>query len=152
MMTRYLMVLLAALIWLPAAASAQQRGSAEEAQALVAKATAYFDTAGQQAAFAAIEATDGGFRDRDLYVFVYSIAERAIAAHGADTGLVGVAAETLIDVDGVPFGNNFLDDSTEEGSWMDYKWQDPISGEVLAKTSWIVRHRGYVFGVGIYKL
>jgi cytochrome c len=151
-MTGRLMALVLMLACLPAAGNAQERGSAEEAQALVARATAYFDTAGQEAAFAAFEAADGGFKDRDLYVFVYSVAERAIAAHGANAALVGVAAETLVDVDGVPFANNFLDDSTEEGSWMDYKWQDPISGEVLAKTSWIVRHRAFVFGVGIYKL
>ena len=28
---------------------------------------------------------------------------------------------------------------------------DPQSGQVLPKSSWIVRHDGYIFGAGIYK-
>jgi cytochrome c len=128
-----------------------QRGTAEEAQALVGRAIAHCESAGQQAAFAAFAAANSGFRHKDLYVFVLG-PDRKVAAHGGNAALVGLPADTLIDVDGVPFASNFLEHATEAGSWMAYKWQDPISNEVQAKSSWIVRHQDFVFGVGIYKV
>lgn len=136
--------------FVPAYSIASDRGTADEARALVAKAIALYDTAGPDPAFAAIQDPAGGLVDRDLYVFVYG-PERKIVAHGSDPTLVGIAADTLRDVDGVAFATRFMDDSTEQGSWMDYKWRDPVTGEVLPKTSWIVRHDGYVFGAGVYK-
>lgn len=130
--------------------SLPRRGTAEEAQVLVGRAIAHCEAVGHQAAFAAFGAATGDFRSRDLYVFVLG-PDRTVVAHGANAALVGLAADTLRDVDGVPFASRFLDESTEAGSWMDYKWQDPVSAEVQAKSSWIVRHQGFVFGVGIYK-
>lgn len=130
--------------------AAQERATAKEAQELVARAIALYDEAGREAAFAAFQDEDGGFLDRDLYIFVFG-PERTAVAHGGDPELVGTPAAELKDVDGVPFGNLFLDKATEDGAWVDYKWRDPVTGEVLPKTSWVVRHDGHVFGAGIYK-
>lgn len=142
------------LLWLGALLSApalaQERGSAEEARELVTRAIAYYDAQGRDAAFRAFEAADSDFKRKDLYIFVYG-PERTIVSHGADPSLVGRPGDSFVDVDGVRFGTMFLDDSVPEGSWMDYKWQDPVSGEVLQKSSWIVRHDAYVFGAGFYK-
>jgi hypothetical protein len=30
-------------------------------------------------------------------------------------------------------------------------WVDPVTEEIEQKSSWVVRHDGYIFGVGIYK-
>ncbi|HMB60500.1 MAG TPA: cache domain-containing protein [Xanthomonadales bacterium] len=127
----------------------EYRATAEEAQALVAAAIEFYDEEGMEAAFAAIEDPDGALVDRDLYIFVYGPG-RTIVAHGADTSLVGSVADTLIDIDGVPFGSQFMDLATEEGVWVDYKWYDPVTKEVLPKTSWVVLHDSYIFGAGIY--
>lgn len=128
---------------------AQERGTAAEAQALVARVIAMYDANGQAAAFAAVDSGASELKNKDLYIFIYG-PDRTIVAHGADTSLIGTVADTLFDVDGVPFGKNFMDDSTEAGSWMDYKWQDPITEAVQPKSSWIVKHKGYIFGAGIY--
>jgi len=137
-----------------AAAGAQvtsaERGTPEQAKALVARAIAEFDRAGRKTAFGEFEDPAGGFIQRDLYVFVFG-PDRTIVAHGGDAGLVGTPADSLRDVDGAAFGTRFMDESSEQGSWMDYKWQDPVSGRLLPKSSWVVQHDGYVFGVGVYR-
>ena len=134
----------------PVLSAAADRGTAEEAKALVAKAISMYDREGREKAFAAIQDPKQGFVDRDLYVFVFG-PKRTIVAHGGNTALVGTPAESLVDDDGVHFGTKFMDDTTATGSWIDYKWKDPATGKVLAKSSWVVRHDGYIFGAGIYK-
>jgi len=134
----------------PVVSTAADRGTAAEAKALVAKAIALYDREGREKAFAAIQDPKQGFVDRDLYVFVFG-PKRTIVAHGGNSALVGTAADTLVDEDGVHFGNKFMDETTATGKWIDYKWKDPATGKVLAKSSWVVRHDGYVFGAGIYK-
>jgi cytochrome c len=137
------------LLALPAFA-AGERGTAEEAQALVARAIAHYDAAGGEAAFAAFQVPAGDFVDRDLYVFVFGPGG-TIVSHGGDAELVGVPADGLVDVDGVPFGAQFMEQATADGVWIDYKWKDPVTGDVQPKSSWVVLHDGHVFGVGIYK-
>ena len=139
-----------ALFWLFAgvALAQESRGTAEEAQAMVAKAIAAFDKDGT-AAFTAITAPSKTFIDRDLYVFVFD--KDKIVAHGFEAELVGTKADTLVDVAGKKFGVEFVEKATPEGVWVDYIWRDPISNKEVAKSSWVVRHKDYVFGTGIYK-
>ena len=142
--------LVCALFWLFAGAVLAQetRGTQEEAKAMVAKAIAAFDTDGT-ASFAAFTAPNKTFIDRDLYVFVFD--KEKIVAHGADAGLVGTNAGTLVDVHGKKFGVEFLEKATPEGAWVDYVWRDPVTGKDTEKSSWVVLHKDYIFGTGIYK-
>jgi len=137
-------------MWIFAGAALAQdsRGTADEAKAMVAKAIAAFDKDGT-ASFAAFTAPDKTFVDRDLYVFVFD--REKLVAHGFDAGLVGTKADTLVDVAGKKFGVEFIEKATPEGVWVDYVWRDPISNKDVAKSSWVVRHKDYVFGTGIYK-
>jgi signal transduction histidine kinase len=127
----------------------EDRGTAEEAQALVTNAIAFYDSNGREAAFAAYEDKQGQFVDHDLYIFIYGPG-RTIDAHGADTNLNGTPVDTLIDINGKPFGTALMDEATEEGVWVDYTWYNPVTRELHPKSSWVVRHDGYVFGAGIY--
>jgi signal transduction histidine kinase len=43
-----------------------------------------------------------------------------------------------------------MDQATEDGVWVDYKWFDPVTRDVMPKTSWVVLHDGYIFGAGVY--
>jgi cytochrome c len=130
------------------AVGSDARGTAEEAKAMVARAIAAYDEKGE-AVFADITAPSTMFIDRDLYVFVVG-PDRRNVAHGADAGRVGVDLSTAVDVDGKPYGQEFFAKATEEGAWVDYKWKDPLTGQVQPKSSWVVRHDGYIFGCGIY--
>src|SRR5471030_1848337 len=65
----------------------ENRGSAEQAVALVKKAAAYFRANGKDKAFAAYDDPNGEFVDRDLYIFVYS-QKGEILAHGANKRII----------------------------------------------------------------
>lgn len=140
------------LIGLFAAAPAladETRGTAEEAQAMVAKAIADYDAHGE-AVFAAINGRDKAYVDRDLYVFIAD-PNHIIVAHGVDPTRIGEDLSAIVDSAGAAFGKTMVESATPEGVWVDYLWRDPLTGEELAKSSWVVRHDGYLFGCGIYK-
>ncbi|MGD9537101.1 MAG: cache domain-containing protein [Alphaproteobacteria bacterium] len=124
-------------------------GTAEEAKALVARAIAAFDERGE-AAFAEITAPSTAFRDRDLYVFVIGPDHKTVA-HGGFADRVGRDVREEHDVDGKAFGEEFVERATAEGAWVDYKFNDPQSGKLRQKSSWLVLHDSHIFGCGIYK-
>ncbi|MEX2202359.1 MAG: cache domain-containing protein [Dongiaceae bacterium] len=130
-------------------ALAADRGTAEEAQAMVARAIALYDRDGE-AAFTAMTLPNTEFVDRDLYIFVIG-SENRVVAHGASLERIGLDVTTLIDDTGNPYGVALVEEATAEGAWVDYRREDPLSGLVEDKSSWVVRHDGYVFGCGIYR-
>jgi cytochrome c len=144
-----LMPLLALVLFLPVPAMAQERGTPDEAQAMVADAIAYTQEVGAQKAFAEMNAGDPRFRDRDLYIFVVA-ADGAVVAHAADSGRVGLDARTLRDAADTAYGIMIVDHATPEGVWVEYLREDPTTGDVTPKASWVVRHGDYIFGCGVY--
>ena len=149
-MTRTATIFGALLLMLVNTAMADEtRGTAEQAQALVAKAIAAYDARGAEA-FVAMMPPNEEFRDRDLYVFVIGSDNRTVA-HGRDPGRVGNSIEGLVDRAGKPFGKEIIEKANENGVWVDYVFRDPLTEQDVQKSSWIVRHDGYIFGCGIYK-
>lgn len=150
MMLRILLMFGALLPILANAAMADEtRGTAEEAQALVAKAIAAYDAQGT-AAFADMMPPSTAFRDRDLYMFVIG-PDNLNVAHGSDPGRVGTDIAKVVDSAGKPFGKEIIEKADEQGVWIDYVWRDPLTEKDVQKSSWLVRHDGYIFGCGIYK-
>jgi signal transduction histidine kinase len=139
------------LIWfgMSSGAIAAERGTAEEAKALVARAIESYKAEGK-AVFTKITAPSTEFRDRDLYVFVIG-PDHKVVAHGLDAKRVGRDVTKFVDPDGKAYGKEFITKASESGSWVDYKFRDPLTDKVLRKSSWIVLHDGYIFGSGIYK-
>ncbi|MEX2202357.1 MAG: cache domain-containing protein [Dongiaceae bacterium] len=131
------------------ASSDAERGSAGEAKDMVERAIDTYDAQGT-ASFAAMTAPSTEFVDRDLYVFVIA-PDRLLVAHGASADLIGDDVTVLVDANGKGFGREFVERATPEGAWVDYTWLDPLSGEQVQKSSWVVLHDGHIFGTGIYK-
>jgi signal transduction histidine kinase len=142
--------LLLALLVAAGSARAEDRGTAAEAQAMVAKAIQLYKDDGAKAAFAAIGKRNGGFRDGDLYVFVIG-PDHKVKAQGADPGRIGLDAMTLKDSEGKLYGKAMIEAATPEGVWVDYVKLNPQTGLEEPKSSWVVRVDDYVFGCGIYK-
>ena len=134
----------------PAAAD-DNRGTAKEAQDMVARAIAYYDEMGAEAAFAKFN-TDPApeFLDRDLYIFVGG-GDQGLVAHAVDQSLLGVKYSSVVDADGKRFGEEMREAATPDGVWIDYKFRNPATGEIEPKCTWAVLRDGYIFGVGIYK-
>lgn len=133
----------------PAAAQQAERGTPEEAQALVARAIDLAERLGTEVALAAFNARDPRFVDRDLYIFVIG-ADGIVAAQAADPSRVGLDARTLEDAAGNPYGAWLVERATPEGVWIDYLRNDPLTGQDEPKSSWVVRHGDYIYGCGVY--
>lgn len=117
---------------------------------MVDRAIALFDSAGREAMLAAVNRPDAEFRDRDLYVFVVG-PDDTVVAHAFDPSRLGLEVRTVKDSAGNHYGRRILDEATAEGVWIDYLRTDPETGEERPKSSWVKRHAGHIFGVGVYR-
>ena len=150
----YAVIVLILGLYLPVVASgAADRGTREEAQALVAKAVAAFNEKGPTV-FDEINA--GGFRDRDLYIFAQSTGPNGkVVAYGGpsvDPPVLGRPTADLKGAAGLPIGKMIAEQATSKGTWVDYHWKDPATGETAEKSSWVVRAGDYIFGCGVYNV
>ncbi len=142
----FAMMALATLLW-SAPASAQEYGTLEEAQAMAEHAVDLFQAEGTDAAFEAFNMSPQ-FHDRDLYVFAIQT-DGTMAAHGANHNLVGRSVLDLRDPSGRLFVHEFLE--VDGAGWVEYQWQNPQTGVVENKTSYIVNVGDYIIGVGAYQ-
>jgi hypothetical protein len=92
---------------------------------------------------------EGGFRDRDLYVFCANASGGVLTAHPTNRG------KPLQDIEGkhgAPFGQEIMQDATE-GTIKEttYWWPRPDSDKPLEKTSFYTKVGDQICGVGYYK-
>lgn len=129
------------------AAQAVEYGSRDEAKAMAEKAAAFFTANGKDKAFAAINEGSDGFKDRDLYVFVYDDAGNCVA-HGANKALIGKNLIDIRDTDGKALIREIV--AVKTAAWVDFKWQNPQTKAIEQKHAYVVRGGAYTFGVGAY--
>ena len=150
---KWILVLMGAVMVV--GAQAADRGTADEAVALVKKVIVGIKTNGPEKTFAEINDHAGAkYVSKDLYVFVGSINPgNPTPAHGANLKLVGKVMSELKDVDGVPFTRMFREVATSKAGkgWVDYKWPDPITKELVQKSTYVERFGDYYVAAGIYK-
>ncbi len=109
---------------------------------------------GPKAAFAAFESKDGGFADRDLYIFVFDF-EGKVLSHGASKNLIGqnLVTQRMKDADGKLFAAEFVEVAKTKGEgWVDYKWANPVTQAVEPKSSFVKKvDDAMLLGCGVYK-
>ena len=133
----------------PGPAPAGDRGTPEEAQALLDRAVALVESEGEEKALAAFNDRKGAFVDRDLYVFCMG-PEYKITAH-VDVGMRGLDVATLKDPDGKQFGREMIEIALRGGGSIEYRWVNPVSKEVETKISFLKAAGRQFCGVGVYK-
>lgn len=145
------LLLAAAAMMLTGNAIAAEMASPDEAKALSQKAQAAVNEMGSEQAFAAFAAADGGFQDRDLYVFCMDM-EGVMLSHAIKPELVG---KNLLDFDkyGDTLFKNMIAVASSTGmGWVDYNWPYPGTEEIREKTSYVMTNeQGFFCGVGAYK-
>ena len=150
-MKRILALALMLCLALPAFA-ADKRGTQAEAVAMVQKLIASIKANGRDKTFAAINDVNGGqFRDRDLYVTINDFTGKNLA-HGANPKMQGKNLIDLKDGDGKFFVRERLDRAKKEGKgWQDYKFVNPTSQQIEAKSMYFEKYEDIVINCGIYK-
>ncbi|MBI3504730.1 MAG: cache domain-containing protein [Proteobacteria bacterium] len=140
-----------AILGFQGSAFANGLGTVDEAKAMVEKAAKLIEADGKEKAFAAFNDANGGFVDRDLYVFVLNM-DGVVVSHGAIKALIGRSVADLKDVDGKPFIREMLAMGKDAGSgWVDCKWTNPISKKIELKANYIKRVGDVIIAVGAYK-
>lgn len=139
------------LVLTPQLALAAERGTEAEAKALLQKAAAHYQSVGREQALADFNRKDGGFVDRDLYVWCYDKAG-SLVVHGANPKLRGLKVGTLKDAEGKDFTNELYNGGMTKGSGVvDYKWTNPVTRKIEAKASFYQKIGEDVCAVGYYK-
>lgn len=153
MLTRRLIAALAIIVTVtPALALQAARGTREEAVAMVERAQALYREQGEEALLTAVmDLSDQRFHDRDLYVWVLDF-DMVMLAHGTKPALAGKNVSRLTDYDGVKVSVEAVNIARQDGTgWFSYRWQNPISGTVDKKQSYIVNVSDeLIIGVGVY--
>lgn len=136
---------------LASAAMAQgQFGNAAEAKAMLEKAVAELK-ANETAALAKFNKGEGGFKDRDLYVFCYDMSSGKFTAH-VNQSLLGTDVKALKEKDGSPLGEKVFN-ATKPGAinTVAYNFPKPGTSEPVAKESYVTQIGNQGCGVGYYK-
>jgi signal transduction histidine kinase len=131
---------------------AADKGSANEAVAMVKKAVALIKSDGKEKAFAAFsDPANKDFHDRDLYIYVYDLNGVAVA-HGVNPKLVGKNLLDMKDNEGKPMIQEMVKVAREKGNgWVDFKWPNPVTKAVESKSGYVERAGDLLVGSGIYK-
>lgn len=128
-----------------------EKGTAEEATAMVKKGVDYVKTHGKEKAFAEFSNPSGQFVKGDLYVMVYDM-DGLNKAHGANPKLIGKNLLEIKDANGVYIVKSFIEVAKGKGKgWVDYKWPNNITKAVESKSTYVEKVDDVLIGVGIYK-
>jgi cytochrome c len=141
---------LAATAAFAATALAGERGTEQEAEAMVKNAIKYYKAVGRDKALAEFSKKEGRFADRDLYVTVYKQDGECVA--NINSRVVGRNMMDMRDVDGHYFVRERLEASrTQPSGWQDFKFFNPLTKKVEPKRQYWELHDGLVFATGAYK-
>jgi cytochrome c len=148
--TSWCTIVLSILFCASTIASAEDHGTAAEAKAMVQKTIATMKKNGIDNTIADINKRDGQYKDKDLYVVVYSIDGQNLAHINAK--MVGKDMMELTDVDGKHFIKERIELAKKNGSaWQDYKFLNPVSKQIEPKSMYIEKFENVIVGCGIYK-
>jgi hypothetical protein len=127
--------------------AADESGTADEAKALLAKAVTAVK-ADKAGALAKFDDANGGFKEKDLYVFCFD-RTTGIASAGP---VKGNDVRPLRDPAGNAFGQEMFDKAKDgEVVSVDYMFPKPGTADPVAKKSFVEGIGDTVCGVGYYK-
>lgn len=127
-----------------------QQGTADEASALVGRAAALRQSTSAEQFLRTLTDPAQTYHDRDMYVFVLDSAGtyRAFAGNAAKIGtrvqdLPGIAGEQLV--------HDIIAQAQRGPGWVEYDIQNPRTGTVQTKMSFVQQLDQLYLGCGVYK-
>lgn len=131
---------------------AGDRGTADEAKALLQKAVEHYKQVGRDQAMKDFTGAKAPWVDRDLYV-ACSNSKHILISNGRFPSYVGSSIDAIKDDQGKPFGQSSWDAASKGGvQSVEWKWFNPISGKLEPKVSFVQKvDEDVVCAVGYYK-
>lgn len=133
--------------------AAQDRGSKDEAVAMVKAGVEHIKKVGAQQAYKDFTEDKANWNKKDLYIMVYD-GKNVGLAHGANKAIVGRDMSPAKDANGVsivPEMNKIA--ATRGKGWLDYDWPHPQTKKIEPKTTYVEKlpsGDGFI-GVGVYR-
>jgi len=147
---RFFGLIAAVMIWVTPL-NAADRGTPEQAKALVERAVQHLKSVGKDKAFEDFNDAKGNFVESDLYIFVEDMNAVALA-HGANKALIGKSVYDLKDADGKLFAREFISVAQSSGEgWVTYKWPNPVSKKLEEKATYLKKVDDVIVLCGAYK-
>jgi Single Cache domain 2 len=133
----------------PTSLTAQaQFGTEKEARAMLERAVAALNENAEKA-LEMFNKGEGGFKDRDLYVFCANASDGVLTAHPY---LKGEHLQDIVGKKGFPLGKEIMRTATEgKISEVTYWWPRPGSDKPLEKRTFYTKVASQNCGVGYYK-
>ena len=127
-----------------------ERGTTQEAEALVKKAIAYYKKNGREKSMAEFSKSPGPFVDRDLYVTVYTMNADALAH--INPKMVGKNMMELRDADGKYHIKERMEAAQKGTSgWQDFKFFNPMTKKIEIKTNYVETYDNLIFSAGAFR-
>lgn len=150
-MKKILVMAIALFVFLAPVLAAAAENPQQDAKALVEAAAAFLKANGKEATLAECNKAGGQFDKGDLYVFAYDMTA-TIVAHPKNPKLVGKNLMEVPDTDGKLFRKEIVATAKTSGfGWVDYKYLNPESKKVEAKTTFLQMAGDIVLCCGTYK-
>ena len=133
-------------------ALAADRGTKDEAVAMVNAAFDHMKAAGPEKATADFNTDKDHWTNKDLYVFVFDN-QGVFLSHGANNKLVGRNMANMKDAAGKAIFPAMMEVAQKGTGWVDYDWAHPQTKKVEGKSSYVRQTpdgKGLI-GVGIYR-
>jgi cytochrome c len=123
----------------------------KDAIAMVEKGAAFMKTGGKDEMIKRINAKDPDYLQGALYLTMRD-QKGVILANPVNPAMIGKDLVDVPDADGKLFRREILELAKSKGKgWVDYKFKNPASGKVEAKTSYIYKVGDVTLEAGIYK-
>lgn len=127
-----------------------QQGTADEAVALVQKAVALHKTTSQDQFLRSLTDKSQPFHDRDMYVFVLDSAG-TYRAFGGNPAKVGTRVQDIPGIAGDRLVSDIVAQADRAPGWVEYDINNPATGAVQTKMSYVSRVGDLYVGCGVYK-
>jgi len=156
-MIRTFMIAVASAAVFTLSTTAFAQGTATEAKAMLEKATVAVK-ADKATTLDTINKGEGGYLDRDLYVFCFNIGDAKVVATGSSNPtarkVMGEDSRTLKDATGKMYGADLYAAAAKEGQITEVSYMFPKPGAdstPVAKVSLVTKVGDLGCGVGYYK-
>ena len=116
---------------------------------MVLKAIEMYEEAGKEETLRHYKSPDSA--DGEWYVYVFDAQGNNLAHINPDVWPQNLNDDLGVDSTGYRFGDSILA-ATERGHWVDYIYENPVTGNQEYKHAWVVRHDGLIFGSGWYQV
>lgn len=133
-------------------AVAQERGTPDEAKAMVTRALDHIKKVGADAAYKDFTEDKANWNKKDVYLFVLTMKGDQLA-HGMNPKQIGKNFWEVKDANGKLLFQEFAATANKGGGWVDYEWSHPQTKKMESKTSYIVKipNTDHYMGAGAYK-